>query len=447
MSTSHHGAMHVNKEHHGHAGHEDVVEDKAGQSSESLPFDPPFDTTKYSGSLQHSYYDQAKKKTNAAVAYYGYDDTNIYVGLVANAGWVGFGMNKQSPAMREADIVVCQKYAVKGTEVVSGTDFHGIGNAAPELDAVQHWATLNGGSSDGITWCELSRSRTTCEKTHDEQVVNPKEWFYGLLAWGVDSDTLSYHGPKNKITQTFAFAGSAAGQKAQIESWAKVMTLEAPAGEVSSAEGSYFCSYHLMPINTKRKFNIVHFQVLRSESDAYKKGIIHHIDLEGCKHQLAGITSGTIVPCSQVMDQCGQKIANSPEMYSAEGDYLPDDVGIPIGKDGTMAMVISRHYYNPQKLSGVVDSGVKFKLTYSASMRPKQLRTISLGNSQFSVPPGEQRVVRSVCSSGCMKTIQGDALVMKVGTHCHGLCKATKVRLIRDGKELEPLSRSKVVMW
>merc|ERR1719362_704533 len=120
----------------------------------SLPFKVPFDTTGYTGKLELMS-NQGGVATGGC-AYYKIDDDHIYIGMAANSGFVGFGMNPQSPSMRNADIVVCREYR---TGTVSAADYYAMANAAPQLDEVQDWVTLNSGreTSNGrqVTWCEI----------------------------------------------------------------------------------------------------------------------------------------------------------------------------------------------------------------------------------------------------------------------------------------------------
>ena len=66
------------------------------------------------------------------------------------------------------------------------------------------------------------------------------------------------------------------------------------------------------------------------------------------------------------------------------------------------------HYNNPKGLADQVDS-TGFILTLTSSLRPKDLRVITLGQMRLSLPPGQASVKAppNVCTASCTKRSSG----------------------------------------
>lgn len=402
-----------------------------------LPFDVPFEVSKYTGSVS------ATSGTSGAVAYWRLDNQKIYLGLAANAGFVGFGLNRRGPAMRHADIVVCREYEAGA---VSAADYYAPENAAPNLDAVQDWTTIRGGrvksGQNPVTWCEVSRPRTTCEKKKDIQLEDVESSIYSLLAWSDSSavnDELSYHGTANRKVTTIVL--QAAGEEPKLPKDVRRFTIEAPAVHVSNKGGSYVCSLHKIPVSDRQKYHIVHYALKYNErSPSYVEGLQHHVDLQRCQKQIPGVGNGGFVHCDSAMALCSEQVLTGPQMYHPDGATPPEGVGIPIGESGVWFLV-SRHFYNPSHKSGVADYGTKFEVAYTPTLRPKELRILLMSTSAINIPPRTYgHITRSFCPGSCTKRLDGETEVMNIGFHMHGHGKRGLVRIVRDGKELEPLA-------
>jgi len=66
-----------------------------------------------------------------------------------------------------------------------------------------------------------------------------------------------------------------------------------------------------------------------------------------------------------------------------------------MGKGATRWVVMSRHFYNPTQKAGVVDSGTGYRITYTPTLRPKELGQILIGTSSINVPP--KSYMHTVC--------------------------------------------------
>jgi len=602
-----------------------VQEEEKQMPAKQIPFYVPFNTTAYTGG---SFNATSADGKSGAIVYWRMDTKKLYLGMSANAGFVGFGMNRRGPGMRNADIVVCREHAAG---IISAADYHSTGNRAPDLDPVQDWTTHAGGRAtppppptmppnacppgytfgantcfklvrdrkmrvltavqakaacaaegaqlakietpqqqsilesmvpssehvgiwigarkikgkpnefqfqwgDGspityqrwgykepgtfysqgvpnydcawmakwdkkwytgpcrrsrfgwraggrthvlsglayacskplastvpeqppaaynsrpVTWCEISRSRKTCERKEDMQLENVDFGLYGLLAWSSEraaTDELSYHGPTHRRTFPFSFvdspaagaggSGGSGGGGNSIPKDAQVFRLNAPSVWVPTTSGSFACSYHVLPV--PKKMHIVNFKArYSSNSPSNKAGLQHHVDMNSCTQAIPGAKDGGHIPCAQTMQHCSSILLSGGTMYSQNGDTLPSDAGIPIGGDGTRYVVISKHFYNPTGRESVADVGTHFIITYTPTLRPFEWRQITFTTSHFKVPPQTfGHVVQSWCPGSCTRGLEVDTQVRTVGFHMHGNAKRGTLRHIRNGVELEPI--------
>ena len=292
-------------------------------------------------------------------------------------------------------------------------------------------------------YTEATRARRTCEKKEDVQLVDMAASMRALLAWSapstataVGSDELSYHGTAHRRTMNFAFDPA---PTVVLPSDAKSITLVAPDHVVSAASGSYACSYHALPLAdpTNIRYHVVKYGLQYDAANpSVVAGLQHHVNIMACTGAVDGLTDGQAVPCGG-----GGMVAKcSTTLVTGLNTVLPADRGIPVGKGATMFVVVSRHFYNPAGKTNVVDHGTSFSLTYTAQMRTHEQSMFTLGSTQFSVPPLTYgHTVRSACGPSCTGRL-GASNITTVYVHMHGHGKRAAVRLVRDGKELEPVA-------
>merc|ERR1712224_333299 len=106
---------------------------------------------------------------------------------------------------------------------------------------------------------------------------------------------------------------------------------------------------------------------------------------------------------------------------------MPSDVGIPIGQKTRSYVVMSRHFYNPTRKTGVVDKGTGYKVAYMPASNRNDLTQITLGTTQFVVPPMSlEYTFSSHCSPSCTRRL-GPVQVTNVAFHMHGHGKRSRV--------------------
>merc|ERR1719210_72807 len=425
---------------------QDTIEQKSEEST-ALPFTVPFKTDKYKGHVtQTSTY---QGKTYAAVGYYGIDDSNIYLGLATNKGFVGFGLNPRNPSMRNADIVICRQYTAGE---VTANDFFAWRNAMPQPDGREDWDTLKGGIVQGggspVTWCELKRARETCEPQLDYQAFAKNTPIFGLIAYSQPSavnDMLSYHGPDQKKIFSLVLDGTG-GAGNSLPANTKVMKIVSPTVPVPTAAGSYACSYHVLPIPDKAKdYHIIQWKATWDKrSPAYAAGVQHHVDVNACTQAPPGVRHGQDFDCKKGMTYCSETFLTGVNQYSPDGQVLDSDAGIAIGGSNTVGVMMSRHFYNPKGKPGVFDGNCQMSISYIDTLRPNNFLMYLVTTTHIKVPAAtNEYVVPSLCPSECTQRLIGTTEIRNVGFHLHGAGTMGILKLIRDGRELPPIATVK----
>lgn len=72
--------------------------------------------------------------------------------------------------------------AVCAGDTVGVKDYHSLTYGSPVLDEYQDWEMLSGGRNNGLTYCELKRLKTVCDK-YNNDITSDSDVIQGLLAW------------------------------------------------------------------------------------------------------------------------------------------------------------------------------------------------------------------------------------------------------------------------
>ena len=99
-----------------------------------------------------------------------------------------------------------------------------------------------------------------------------------------------------------------------------------------------------------------------------------------CAGPIAGKTDGQPLSEYDAMTHCSTTWLTGYNVWTAH------DEAYPFGLGGTVAVVVARHFYNPSGRTGVVDSGMRYGLTATPTLRPKELSLFTMGTTQLAVP-------------------------------------------------------------
>jgi len=402
-----------------------------------LSFELPFDASGYMGAIS------ASAQDTQAVAYYKIDDDKIYFGLAGQGDFVGVGLNRKGPTLAKADVVQCG-VDPSGSVTVKDSYVNQV-RTGPEADTNQDWEVLSSGASGGVTWCEIARARTTCETVDFQAPPSRTDTLVnGLLAWkepNVGDEQAAYAKAEMRPVSSFAFSGSPADSKVEdVPADTASFTITAPDHQIPSAVGgSFACSYHVLPIDKQEQYHVVKFRMKYDPtSPARINGMAHHVNLNACERPLQ-YGDGQAVNCDAVMSQCNLIWMSSPLQYVDPGYILPSDTGLLMGKDGPTYVVILRHIYNPDGLSGIVDSGTNFQIWFTPDLRPLTQSSFIISTRDLDIPPNNPKSVSSaMCPGGCTSRFGGSAHVRNIAFHLHAHGTGAVLRVFRDGAELDP---------
>jgi hypothetical protein len=118
--------------------------------------------------------------------------------------------------------------------------------------------------------------------------------------------------------------------------------------------------------------------------------------------------------------------------------------GKPFGSDYYEYVMFEVHYNNPKGLEGVKDTA-QYDLIYTEKPVDVEIGSLTLGDLQVSgwfLEPGKELVAHStVCTPECTgKWPKEGITAISVFHHMHYRGRNARVQIIRDGKEIEPLS-------
>ena len=118
--------------------------------------------------------------------------------------------------------------------------------------------------------------------------------------------------------------------------------------------------------------------------------------------------------------------------------------GKPFGEDHYEYVMLETHYNNPDHVQGAKDAA-SYEFVYSDVPVDTEIGTLTLGDLQVEgwyLPPGKELVAHStVCTPECTDRWPSAGITaFSVFHHMHYRGRNAKVQIIRDGKEIEPLS-------
>ena len=118
--------------------------------------------------------------------------------------------------------------------------------------------------------------------------------------------------------------------------------------------------------------------------------------------------------------------------------------GKPFGTGHYQYVMFETHYNNPDGLAGVKDTA-SYEFVYNNKPVDTEIGTLTLGDLQVEgwyLPPGKELVAHSTtCTPECTDRWPSDGITaVSVFHHMHYRGRNARVQIIRDGKEIAPLS-------
>ena len=231
----------------------------------------------------------------------------------------------------------------------------------------------------------------------------------------------------------------------------KLRNQEAPPVRFPVA-GTEICSYHtLSDLEEGTPYHIVEAtqscgksgaNSACAENDNPNSALIcHHSTIISCpiiqewEHldgQLLPFKIGATENCQQMWEKCNGDLVG--------GSIKPkNDEGIAMN---TVRVVYLRHYYNPDFIEGLVDTGSFFELTYTPDLRPFIATQFFLQSTSLHVPAHTMNhKVGVIFPKECTMDMDPFTIV-SASAHMHDRSSDARemiVHHIRDGQELKPL--------
>ncbi|KAI5638046.1 DOMON domain-containing protein [Phthorimaea operculella] len=129
----------------------------------------------------------------------------------------------------------------------------------------------------------------------------------------------------------------------------------------------------------------------------------------------------------------------------SKGEFLPENVGIPLGANSGVSYYMLEVHYDNQALHEVLDSS-GIRIHYTPALRPHDAALLGagIGVSALHVIPPKQRVYRTVgiCSPECTNsTLPDEGInIVSVLLHAHGAGRKISLKHVRGNQELPVIS-------
>lgn len=129
----------------------------------------------------------------------------------------------------------------------------------------------------------------------------------------------------------------------------------------------------------------------------------------------------------------------------SKGEFLPHNVGIPLGEKGGISFYMLEIHYDNQALHEVLDSsGIRILHTPTLRQHEAALLGAGVGVSALHLIPPKQRQYRTVgiCSSECTNSTLPDTgiNIVSVLLHAHGTARKISLKHVRGQQELSVIS-------
>ncbi|KAJ3045766.1 hypothetical protein HDV00_007892 [Rhizophlyctis rosea] len=341
--------------------------------------------------------------------------------------WIGFGLSENG-GMNGADLMVVSPQA-DGTLGVS--DFWATGPGMPTLDTQQdtHIVPSLTQRGNGQTTAVWKRAFTTCDE-QDQAITN---FTSQAVIWAIGTtNTFGYHGPTNRGTSRITFrpdpaAKPVAADPADLQTFEFYFNYTVPSNQTTT----YTCSHGLftLPNGNATKYHITHYEGIR------KSSLVHHMIMYACT--VPPPATGDYFDCP-AMDSCQSYVLGwAPGMGVVN---LPNEAGLPVGKDGFTYFALQIHYENPQSTPNVVDTS-GFKISYTPTLREHDLGVLFSGSTRINIPANSlsTTLTNGLCPSACTSRFPHPVTIWKNLFHMHQAGRNMTTRHIRGGMELAPL--------
>lgn len=399
------------------------------QSSTNLDW-VPFDRTQFNGNTALD--------TNGDVQLFwktGNESSTYGIASRSN-GYLGLGFS-ETGAMTGADMAVGYKDQ-NGKFVFENR--HAMGFITPQVspDQQKNMRFIEGDQANGVTYFTFEKqNKAECLQTQVDVSTDAWQWFIYAHS---DQNTFVQHAPGNMGKQYVKLGTGQTVVKNEVRNVAGTQnfTITQPEVTIPSDETTYCYTLHKMPAGKKN--------YLLGETPNPSSKLLHHLVLYACY----GLPD-------QYLDMVGkepncnyQNFSNPCNGFVTEwapgmsGRTFEPGYGKPFGSDLYEYVMLETHYNNPERLEGEKDSA-SYTFDWTDQPVTTEVGTLTLGDLQVEgwfLEPGKELVAHStVCTPECTDNWPAEGITaVSVFHHMHYRGRNARVQIIRDGKEITPLS-------
>ncbi|CAG9997271.1 unnamed protein product [Clonostachys byssicola] len=361
------------------------------------------------------------------------DEYSTYGIASRSKGYLALGFS-ETGAMTGADIAVG---SMDNGEFKFENRF-AAGFVSPEVskDQQNNMRLKEGHQQDGVT-AFVFEKKNVADCLAEQVNVNTESWQWFIYAFS-DENTFAQHkaGNKGKSYVKLGTGETISVNEIRPVDNAKNFTLTQSEVAIPTQETTYCYTMHKMPSGKKN--------YILGERPERSSDFLHHLVLYACY----GITDqdkemvGKDAVCSDdFSNPCNGFVTEwSPGM---SGRTFEPGYGKPFGEDYYEYVMLETHYNNPDLIDGQKDAA-SFSFIYTDQPVKTEVGSLTLGDvgNRFTLEPGKELVaVSRVCTPECTGNWPEEGITaFSVFHHMHYRGRNARVQIIRDGKEIAPLS-------
>ena len=390
----------------------------------------PFDRSQFSGNI-------ALDDDGDVQLFWETGDNSSTFGVASrSSGYLALGFS-QTGAMTGGDMAVGYNDE-EGNFVFENR--HATGFVTPQVSADQekNMRLQVGGQSNGITSFVFEKqNQAECLETQANVMSDGWQWFIYAFS---DDNTFAIHAPghngKKYVKLTDGDAVSTMDSRPVDNT--RNLTITQPEVTVPTDDTTYCYSLHKMPegkgwLRGERPHNsspLLHHQVFYACYDLDDE-YLQMLDAEqpNCDYETFSN------PCNGFVTEW------APGM---SGRTFEPGYGKPFGDDHYQYVMLESHYNNPEHREGERASA-SYTFLWTDEPVETEIGTLTLGDLQVEgwfLEPGKESVKHStVCTPECTSEWPSEGITaVAVFHHMHYRGRNAQVQIIRDGKEIAPLS-------
>ncbi|KAK5947472.1 hypothetical protein PMZ80_001622 [Knufia obscura] len=399
------------------------------QSSNDLDW-VPFDRGQFNGNVA------LDEEGNVQLFWKTGNESSTFGVASRSSGYLALGFS-ETGAMTGADMAVVYK---DQDDNLVFENRHAEGFVTPQVsqDQENNMRLQEGHQANGVTGFVFEKqNKADCLQTQVDVAKDAWQWFIYAFS---DENTFSQHAPGNmgKEYVKLGTGKSVSLNEVRDIDDTKNFTIVQPELTVPTQTTTYCYTLHKMPAGNKN--------YLLGERPNESSELLHHLVLYACY----GLPD-------EYMDMLGQEPNCDYETFSnpcsgfvtewapgMSGRTFEPGYGKPFGTDYYEYVMFETHYNNPEGLEGVKDTA-SYTFLYTDQPVATEIGTLTLGDIQVEgwfLEPGKELVAHStVCTPECTDRWPSDGITaVSVFHHMHYRGRNARVQIIRDGKEITPLS-------